>query len=348
MAALAAGIVVACSSSNGGGPADGGETDSASGSPSSERSDSAVTKSGGRAGVDGADAASSDAENTAQSGAQGDASGAVDSKSPEQCQAAIDAMATDSASHGVAVAVSMGNDFACAADVDRGLLCWGDNNYGELGNGSMMNSASPVQVSLLTNGATAPAAGQTFGCAISAGGGVECWGDNSGGILANSTTVPSSVPVLIAGITSGMRAVSVSPALWACALSTSGAVTCWGPNASAALGGPLNGNKYLFQVSGLTGGAMAVSVSDLTACAVTQGGKVQCWGSNGNGELGNGSTTDSSVPVQIMGFASGATAAASCVGVIIPTANSGTAPGPAARFRFRFRFRCRSPVSRAA
>jgi hypothetical protein len=78
-----------------------------------------------------------------------------------------------------------------------------------------------------------------------------------------------------------------------CAL-VNGGVQCWGSNATTPSFVPV-------QVSGLQGGVQAIAGSTGFTCALLNGG-VQCWGSNNFGDLGNGSTTGSSVPVQVSGW----------------------------------------------
>jgi alpha-tubulin suppressor-like RCC1 family protein len=172
------------------------------------------------------------------------------------------------------------------------------------GAGSTLTGATAVSVnSEAASDSYAPSA-----CAITAGGGVVCWGSNSHGELGNNSTTdslpagqPNLVPVQVAGLTSGVTAVSAGGNS-VCAIA-GGGVVCWGwvDNATTDSLVPM-------PVAGLTSGVTAVSVGVQSACAVTAAGAVMCWGFNGSGELGNGSTTESLVPVQVSGLISGATA----------------------------------------
>jgi hypothetical protein len=73
-------------------------------------------------------------------------------------------------------------------------MCWGDNQYGKLGDGTTIDRDIPVDVAGLGGVATAIAAGTWHSCALMAGGGVRCWGDNRSGQLGNGTTISRSVP----------------------------------------------------------------------------------------------------------------------------------------------------------
>jgi alpha-tubulin suppressor-like RCC1 family protein len=209
-----------------------------------------------------------------------------------------------------AVASGSGPGFACGIKTGGAIECWGQNENGELGNGTMNESDVPVQVTGLTSGVTAVSAGDSLACAIVSGG-VQCWGllnfDGMGGSNSN-------VPVKVAGLTSGVQAVSAGAGL-VCAITQGGGVECVGQNTWGGLG---NGSTPFSQggmdssvpvpVTGLTSGVTSVSVGTASACAVTAAGGVMCWGHNDSGELGNGTTTDSSVPVQVTGLTSGVTA----------------------------------------
>src|SRR5664280_2794775 len=92
----------------------------------------------------------------------------------------------------VATAVAAGFSHTCALLIGGTIKCWGDNGFGELGNGSTTSSSVPVPVSGITN-ATAVSAGADFTCALLAGGTVQCWGRGDQGQLGDGT-IPTSPP----------------------------------------------------------------------------------------------------------------------------------------------------------
>jgi alpha-tubulin suppressor-like RCC1 family protein len=90
-------------------------------------------------------------------------------------------------SSGVA-SVSAGVYHACAVTSAGGVKCWGDNLYGELGNNSTNESHVPVDVAGLASGVLSVSAGRYSTCAVTAAGGVKCWGKNLYGQLGNNST----------------------------------------------------------------------------------------------------------------------------------------------------------------
>jgi alpha-tubulin suppressor-like RCC1 family protein len=85
--------------------------------------------------------------------------------------------------------------------VDSTVECWGDNEYGQLGNASITENDVPVSVSLSQQAASL-GAGEFHTCAVINGGAVYCWGDNYYGQMGNGTGGPnqkSTLPVLVSG-----------------------------------------------------------------------------------------------------------------------------------------------------
>ena len=131
-------------------------------------------------------------------------------------------------------------------------------------------------------------------CALTSQGGVQCWGENTAGQLGNNSSVASSVPVPVSGLASGVAAVSVALGA-ACALTTAGAVLCWGRG----------GNLIPSEVQGLSCGIGAIGVSGTDWCALSEAGQVLCLGDDEEGQLGDGSETATNVPVAVSGLTSG-------------------------------------------
>jgi alpha-tubulin suppressor-like RCC1 family protein len=208
-------------------------------------------------------------------------------------------------------ALAGGGTHSCAV-VDGGVQCWGWNGYGQLGDGSTTNSATPVQVSGLTSGVTAVATGDLHSCAV-VNGGVRCWGYNLYGQLGNGSSgfqsMTNPTPVQVSGLPSGSGVSAVAGGHYHSCAVVNGGVRCWGGNQFGEIGnGSTTQSTTPAQVTGLTSGVTAVATGVHT-CAVVNGG-VQCWGLNASGQLGNGSTANSSVPAQVTGLTSGVTSLA--------------------------------------
>jgi len=197
------------------------------------------------------------------------------------------------------VEIAAGGAHTCAITVEGGVLCWGAGSFGQLGNGQVKGSSTPASVSGLDSGVAAVSTGGLHSCALTAEGGVLCWGLNTSGQLGNGTTKNSSVPVGVSGLGPGMATIAAG-GYHTCARSPTGTVLCWGLNSSGQLGNGTTtksptpvGPETLFA---------AVAAGGAHTCARTANGGVQCWGNNKSGQLGNGTTTNSSVPIDVTGL----------------------------------------------
>lgn len=169
-----------------------------------------------------------------------------------------------------AQALSVGYGFACVVLADKSVQCWGDDSHGALGNGTVVQSAlPPVAVSNLSD-VTMVSCGDYHACALRSGGGVVCWGDNSGGQLGDGTTAASSTPVQVSGL-SGVVAIGTGPSR-TCAITSGGTVECWG--AGATLDGGDSPTPVV--IPGLPA-ASAIAAAEFMTCVLLKDGSVQCW-----------------------------------------------------------------------
>ncbi|MDE0882956.1 MAG: DUF4215 domain-containing protein, partial [Myxococcota bacterium] len=170
-----------------------------------------------------------------------------------------------------------------------GVWCMGNNNNGNLGNGSVESSLVPALIPDLNgfNSITALSAGESHVCALKSDGTVFCWGRNANGQLGDSSTSQRNRPVQVSGLTGVLQI--ITGAHHSCALLFRGRLVCWGYNDNGALGtGNTNSSNRPVAVSNLTGAVEASAGAHTCARVVT--GEVYCWGFNGHGAVGDGSS----------------------------------------------------------
>jgi alpha-tubulin suppressor-like RCC1 family protein len=182
------------------------------------------------------------------------------------------------------------------------VLAWGDNSHGELGNGTTTQSDVPVKVKLPKGTkVTALSSGYYSSYALTSTGSVLAWGYNEYGMLGTGTTTDSDRPVKVK-LPRGTRVTAVAAGgEYTLALTSKGSVLAWGYNADGELGNGTTTNSDRPVKVKLASGTRVTAVAGAgqNAVALTPNGSVLAWGYNVDGELGNGTTTNSDVPVKV-------------------------------------------------
>lgn len=178
----------------------------------------------------------------------------------------------------------------CAIKTDGTLLCWGDGNWGQLGE-TVRRSEVPVPIPLVAP-ATWVAVGTSHVCAALADRSAWCWGSNGQGELGNLVNTPydanrySAVPVRVLSLPEVEIKELGAGTGYACALLVSGEVWCWGSGDPLQItSDPLRTDARL--IPGL-GSVKNLAFGDYHACALRDDGTVRCWGARPYGELGDG------------------------------------------------------------
>jgi alpha-tubulin suppressor-like RCC1 family protein len=198
--------------------------------------------------------------------------------------------------------LTTGFSHTCGVTAIGDAYCWGNNDYGDLGDGTTTHRNVP---SLVLGGPYASVlAGHFHSCGLTIVGSAFCWGFNGFGQLGNGTTTdnstPNPVPVpVLGGLTFASATVGLNHS---CGVTTAAAAYCWGGNYDGQLGDSTNTARTVpVAVSGgLTFGSL--DGGDDHTCGVTTAGAAYCWGLNNAGQLGNGTngfSTNRKFPVAV-------------------------------------------------
>lgn len=202
--------------------------------------------------------------------------------------------------------IAPGGETSCAVMSDGSAYCWGDNTYGQMGDGTTTSSATPVLVSgghtwasISTNEDTIAGQLGANTCGVTTTGVGYCWGDNAHGEVGDATNTQRTSPTAVAG---GHTWASIVVGLTdTCGITTTGDGYCWGANWHGEIGdGTISGN---YSPTAISGGLTWSSLSEgqQATCGVTTTGDGYCWGANWVGALGNGTTSDSHTPTAVSG-----------------------------------------------
>ena len=186
----------------------------------------------------------------------------------------------------------------CGVTVEGIGACWGNNNWGQLGDSTRTAHTAVAPVTGEITWATL-AAGGRHSCGLSTAGAAYCWGWNAFGQVGDGSTATRLSPVAVAMPNGVSFASIVSGFYHNCALTADGAAYCWGFNDHGQLGDGTTSNRAAPVL--VAGGVRFASLSagvDHT-CGMTTLGAAYCWGNNADGELGDGTTADAAVPTAV-------------------------------------------------
>ncbi len=188
-------------------------------------------------------------------------------------------------------AVSAGTNHTVAVKQDGTLWAWGDNYYGQLGDGTATTRYVPAQIG---SGFAAVSAGWNHTVALKMDGTLWAWGNNYNGQLGDGTTTTRYVP---AQIGSGFAAVSAGSYLHTVAVKADGTLWAWGFNSNGQLGdGTTAQRSSPVQIGS---GFVSAAAGSYHTEAVKADGTLWAWGSNYHGQLGDGTWTSRYVPVYL-------------------------------------------------
>ena len=213
--------------------------------------------------------------------------------------------------------VESGDFHTCARLTNGQARCWGDNLYGQVGDGTQDRRLRPVVVRNASGAGPLInvrriSAGTEQTCATITDGTARCWGNNDSGRLGDGSDSPYRklpAPVRNAGDTGPLRGVAYLDAgsYHGCALLTNGQVRCWGEADYGELGnGRIDPDRNLPVVVRTTGndanlsGVTQLQATAFHTCVRLQNGQARCWGYNPYGGLGNSGYEDSALPVKVL------------------------------------------------
>ncbi len=198
-----------------------------------------------------------------------------------------------------AVTLASGAAFTCALGPGGTISCWGQNRYGQLGDGNIRDRHRPG-VAVGITAAVEVSSGYASVCARLAMGTVRCWGSNASGQLGDGTVATRDMPTAVNDLPP-VAEVALGEA-HTCARTADGHAWCWGRNEHGQLGvGDTRGRLSPTVVTGIDQ-AVQLALGSAHTCALRVDGTVLCWGANDQGQLGVGTLVEQTRPAVVPGL----------------------------------------------
>ncbi len=190
--------------------------------------------------------------------------------------------------------IQSSTSFSCALLAEGAVKCWGNNYYGQLGNGTLEASEGsyhevPFSVLSIID-AVQIQTGTLHACALRQNNTVSCWGANDAGQIGVTrdptiNTPKHPTPVQVPNLTDVEKIALEGD--YSCALLKDGTVKCWGWNDSRILGAGTTDSSCdtPIAIEGIND-AIDIYAGYLHACVITTDASVKCWGGNFYSQLG--------------------------------------------------------------
>ncbi len=192
--------------------------------------------------------------------------------------------------------IAAGGAHTLAIKSDGTLWVWGNNEFGQLGDGTNLNKSIPTQIGTSTNWNTI-AAGNSSSIATQSDGTLWAWGNNGYGQLGDGTTVGKNTPTQIGA---GNNWIDVCAGLFhSLAKQSDGSLWAWGFNQAGQLGDGTTVNKTSPVQIGADTDWNIISTKWGHTIATKVDGTLWTWGNNLDGQLGDGTTINKTSPIQI-------------------------------------------------
>jgi alpha-tubulin suppressor-like RCC1 family protein len=198
--------------------------------------------------------------------------------------------------------LAIGENHTCVRKGNGALWCWGSSEFGQLGIDGIVSSPIALFVSALGQDVADVAAGSTHTCARTTTGTIACWGSNEGGEVGDGTNMDAPSPVELKSLGNSNTQIALGTD-HSCSRRADSSLFCWGRNGYGQVGDGTTDNAnapVLIKVLGQT--VTQVAPGTTHTCALKSNGTVWCWGENTYEELGNGTSSTSYKPVEVVGL----------------------------------------------